>query len=149
MVRRNKKAIDAELEQLYAKRQLTKPNVVRVAKDPKNPLHKVIYYCSDDKAAYEHRLEKAGEIIREFEERIVIKKMEIRIPKWVHVKNSPGFIHIGDVKNNKATAREFMRNELTMARALVDRCYKFSLLLGFNGRLNTIVTSIDHILENI
>src|SRR5262245_35410601 len=98
MVRRNKKLIDAELVKLYIQRQLTKPTMVRVTKDPTKPLHKVIYYCSDDNAAYEHRLEKAGEIIREFEERVVIKKMEIRIPKWVHVKTLPGYIHIGDVK---------------------------------------------------
>lgn len=149
MNQKNKELIDLELGNLYAKGELTKPNVVKRAENPKSPLHKVIFYCNDVKAAYEHRLHKAGELIREFETKIIVQKMEVRVPKWVHTTTSPGYVHVVSLKTNKTVAREFMRNELTMMRALADRCYRFALVLGLDGDLGKILDQIDLVLQRM
>lgn len=144
-----KKLIHDELEKLYVQKKLNRPNVVALAKDPKNPLHKEIFYCSNEKAAYQHRLEIAGGLIRWFETVYVVQQVEITLPEYSKHPFKPIYVKVPDLKNDKESAREFMRGELKMAKGYVERCHKFALVLGLQPRIKKILEEMEGTLNQL
>lgn len=100
---------------------VTPAAVVKAASDPKNPLHSDPRFCwgNDEKAAYEHRLDVAREIIVSVKVVFEVEERTIRVPMYVRdPKAGPteqGYVSMIGVSRSRGTTADVLEHEAECA----------------------------------
>lgn len=144
----DKNIIRAELEKIAINGRLTPESVVETSKDENHPLHSYFEW-DDEKAAHQHRLDKARKIIVFIP--IVRKTQSKRIvPQWVRdptVGREQGYISIDKIRQDPSSKKKLVQYEISRALATLERAKEIAVELNETGMLNIAISRALTILE--
>lgn len=134
----NKKLLQARqeaLQEIAAKHGgvLRPVDVVDTARDPKHVLHG-IFEWDDSKAAHQHRLYQARDLIASVQYVYKVEQHTYRAPQWVHdprLTDKQGYVSLGKLRSDKDLAREAMTEEFQRAGAHLSRAHDLARVLKF------------------
>lgn len=121
------------LKRLENQGRLKPEDVVNEAKKPSSPLHDYFEW-DDEKAANEHRLEQARQLIRSVRVVISEQNVEVRVPAYVRDPSLPqnvtGYVRITALKKEPDLAIEAAIRELKTAESNLERAKSIAVALG-------------------
>lgn len=143
--------IKERLEMLAASNggNLTPDVVVADAKDPKSPLHDQFTW-DVKKAAAEHWIHQARELIRSVRIEVRTETHVIRAPRYVHdpkAGREQGYAELTTMRSSKDIAREALQHELDRALAALERAQEVATVLGLQGEIARFLNSLRELKE--
>jgi len=130
--------------------KLSPESVVRDAKKRSSPLHK-FFEWDDSKAAHEHRIYQARELIRSITVFSSSTEIEIKAPKYVHDPRveGQGYIELAKVRNDRDHAHEVMLQELGRVKAALSRANEIAKVLGLEGDIAELIVAATSIEDRL
>lgn len=151
-MRVNGEAIHEELMRLNDAGRLTPTNAVDAARDPNNPMHGEFEW-DDAIAGEKYRLQQARELIGSFQITQVVMKTEHRVQEFVRDPrksgDEQGYRRITEIKTDEQMRREFMQQELEIARGHVRRTQDFAAVLGYAKQVARVETQLDSLIGRV
>lgn len=112
-------------------------DVVNTARDPENVLHRCFIW-DDKKAAHEHRLDQARELIASIRYEYEVEEHTYAAPEWVRDPTQPshdqGYVTVTSLRSNDELARDALINEFGRAAAHLQRAHEIAKALSFKPR---------------
>jgi hypothetical protein len=147
-----KAEIHSALVALDAKGKLTPTAVVTLARNKNSPLHS-LFDWNDKMAAAKYRLAQARTIITSFQIRTSTNRLTIHINEFVEnplkASNEQGYVSIQAMVSDEHMAREFIEEQLTIARNYVNKTRAYAELLGFTERVADAVELLDSTIDAV
>ncbi len=123
--------------------RLTPAQVVEAAKSKASPLHS-LFEWDKGKAAYQHWLNVARDVIGAVKIAVTINQAIIRAPHFVHDPDAPGQGYRSTVMLRKdlISARQSLIYTLEVAAGHVKRGYDLAAQLGLEGEVDALIERI-------
>lgn len=124
-------------------------DVVADAKNPTSPLHGCFEW-DDAKCGILYRLEQARTLIRG----VIIETTSAKGEQTVSVAwvrdpraepNTPGYVHVSQLRSEKQLARAALLNELASISALIERASSLAVALGLEDELEGLAKSLERV----
>lgn len=121
-------------------------DVVNAARDPEHVLHG-IFEWDDSKAAREHRLWQAREIIAAVQYVFEVEEHVYTAPEWVRdprLNDQQGYVALDKLRTDKELARDALVNEFSRAGGHLTRAYDLARALKFRpAEVQRIVSRVE------
>ena len=146
-IKTRKQMIEERLAALYRRNgeSITPEAVIDDARDPSSPLH-ACFEWDDKKAAHQHRLDQARELIRAVPVHVQYEEITIRAPKYVRDSekgSEAGYVELTKLRSSKEAARETLRSEADRANAALQRARAVATVLGLNDLLEELIGRVE------
>lgn len=117
--------------------------VIEAARNPKSPLHDEFEWDLH-KAAHEHWIERARQLIREVKLVVVVNDRRLVCPMYVSdpMASESSYIKTQDTAENGALAERVMLAELDRIESAINRARSVSAVLGLDEQLERMLQGV-------
>lgn len=137
--------IREHLQFLEVNGRLTPERVLDDAKRPESPLHKHFQW-DDQKAAEQHRLDQARDLIRTVKITVVVNEVRIKAPYYIPdpSKNGreQGYTNISTLRDDPASARQALILECERAAATLKRARLIAMALSLEDQIDNVLMHV-------
>lgn len=136
--------VRAHLEKLRTKNKgvLTREIVVEDAKKKLSPLHR--YFEWDvKKAAEQHWLHTAGQLIASVQVEVVYEEKVVKVPVYLNDPVAPGYSPVVDIQNDEEKAHAVMMRDFEAIAAKLHRARVMAELLGLSDELEDLIKRLQ------
>lgn len=134
------------------KGRITPNRLVEAARATEHPWH-TSFEWDDAKAAHEHRVETAREIIRTYVTARITDDVIVRPSAPVYVRDprlpndEQGYVNIARVRSDEELTREVLVQEFSRAAAALQRAYDVADALNARAQVKTLIAKINALRE--
>lgn len=149
-----KKAIEERLERIRMRNNgvLTPEAVVADAADKSSPLHSEFEW-NDKRAAHQHRLNQARELIRKVTVEIKTTSRTVCVPRYVRDQtvdpHHQGYAPVAEIKDEISVARETLVYEFRRAMSLLERTADIASVIGLDAEFADLIARAEVLQKQI
>jgi hypothetical protein len=138
-------AIRKRINQLYRKSRgvLTPDMVIEDARSRTSPLHG-LFEWSENKAAYQHWLDTAREIISCVRVVINTSTRDVEVHRYIHIGGqTPGYNEITKIRSERELAMETLKQEFQCVANALHRAREIAAALGLESEIDALLRQVD------
>ncbi len=141
-------AIRQRVNDLYQQHGLLTPNlVIEDAKNPTSPLHDQFEW-DVRKAAEQHWLETAREIIRSVRVISIVEEKEVETVAYVHIPGQEqGYWHVSKIRSDSEQSMEVLLSEFQRVADILARAKGVAIVLGLEEEVDRLMVEVGAVRE--